>query len=197
MKNVLIIGATGQIGTELTMKLRNEYPNGQIVAGYIPGAEPKGILAESGPSEVVDITNPQQIADAVDKYKVDTIYNLAALLSATAEAKPQLAYKIGLGGLYLSGLDKALCVSMGTGTALVNATAGQEMVYLGGTGVAEWTKPRGGYFVGLYVMRGCAKRTYQLCREAGVCITEVRTMKELGRACAIAVGTAAAATVAK
>ena len=100
MKNVLIIGATGQIGTELTMKLRNEYPNGQIVAGYIPGAEPKGILAESGPSEVVDITNPQQIADAVDKYKVDTIYNLAALLSATAEAKPQLAYKIGLGGLY-------------------------------------------------------------------------------------------------
>ena len=99
MKNVLIIGATGQIGTELTMKLRNEYPNGQIVAGYIPGAEPKGILAESGPSEVVDITNPQQIADAVDKYKVDTIYNLAALLSATAEAKPQLAYKIGLGGL--------------------------------------------------------------------------------------------------
>ena len=100
MKNVLIIGATGQIGTELTMKLRNEYPNGQIVAGYIPGAEPKGILAESGPSEVVDITNPQQIADAVDKYKVDTIYNLAALTSATAEAKPQLAYKIGLGGLY-------------------------------------------------------------------------------------------------
>ena len=100
MKNVLIIGATGQIGTELTMKLRNEYPNGQIVAGYIPGAEPKGILAESGPSEVVDITNPQQIADAVDKYNVDTIYNLAALLSATAEAKPQLAYKIGLGGLY-------------------------------------------------------------------------------------------------
>ena len=100
MKNVLIIGATGQIGTELTMKLRNEYPNGQIVAGYIPGAEPKGILAESGPSEVVDITNAQQIADAVDKYNVDTIYNLAALLSATAEAKPQLAYKIGLGGLY-------------------------------------------------------------------------------------------------
>lgn len=100
MKNVLIIGATGQIGSELTMKLRNEYPNGNIVAGYIPGAEPKGVLLESGPSEIVDITNPQQIAEAVDKYNIDTIYNLAALLSAVAEAKPQLAWKIGVGGLY-------------------------------------------------------------------------------------------------
>ena len=100
MKNILIIGATGQIGSELTMKLRNEYPEGTVVAGYIKGAEPKGELLESGPSEEVDITNPQQIADAVDKYKVDTIYNLAALLSAVAESKPQLAWKIGVGGLY-------------------------------------------------------------------------------------------------
>lgn len=100
MKNILIIGATGQIGSELTMRLRKEYPTGNIVAGYIPGAEPKGELAESGPSMIVDITNPAQIAEAVEKYKVDTIYNLAALLSAVAEAKPQLAWKIGVGGLY-------------------------------------------------------------------------------------------------
>lgn len=100
MKNILIIGATGQIGSELTMRLRNEYPGGNVVAGYIKGAEPKGILLESGPSHEVDITNPLQIAEAVDKYKVDTIYNLAALLSAVAEAKPQLAWKIGVGGLY-------------------------------------------------------------------------------------------------
>ena len=44
MKNVLVIGSTGQIGSELTMKLRNMIPEGNIVAGYIPGAEPKGIL---------------------------------------------------------------------------------------------------------------------------------------------------------
>ena len=100
MKNVLIIGATGQIGSELTMRQRREYPNGNIVAGYIRGAEPKGELLESGPSHEVDITNPLQIAEAVDKYKVDTIYNLAALLSAVAESKPQLAWKIGVGGLY-------------------------------------------------------------------------------------------------
>lgn len=100
MKNILIIGATGQIGSELTMKLRHLYKDENVVAGYIPGAEPKGILLESGPSEIVDITNAGQIAEAVDKYKIDTIYNLAALLSAVAEAKPQLAWKIGVGGLY-------------------------------------------------------------------------------------------------
>ena len=99
MKNILIIGATGQIGSELTMLLRKNY-SGNVVAGYIPGAEPKGELKESGPSAIVDITNPQQIADAVSQYQVDTIYNLAALLSAVAENKPQLAWKIGLGGLF-------------------------------------------------------------------------------------------------
>ena len=99
MKNILIIGATGQIGSGLTMLLRKNY-SGNVVAGYIPGAEPKGELKESGPSAIVDITNPQQIADAVSKYQVDTIYNLAALLSAVAENKPQLAWKIGLGGLF-------------------------------------------------------------------------------------------------
>ncbi|MDE6342945.1 MAG: NAD-dependent epimerase/dehydratase family protein [Muribaculaceae bacterium] len=100
MKNILVIGSTGQIGSELTMKLRGLYPEGNVVAGYIPGAEPKGQLLESGPSAVVDITDSRQIADAVERYDVDTIYNLAALLSAVAEAKPQLAWKIGLGGLF-------------------------------------------------------------------------------------------------
>ena len=99
MKNILIIGSTGQIGSELTMKLRSCY-NGNIVAGYIPGAEPKGKLKESGPSAIVDIMNPQQIADAVSRYEIDTIYNLAALLSAVAEKKPQLAWKIGVDGLF-------------------------------------------------------------------------------------------------
>ncbi|MBQ0069774.1 MAG: NAD-dependent epimerase/dehydratase family protein, partial [Bacteroidales bacterium] len=99
MKNILIIGSTGQIGSELAMKLRSIYGGSNVIAGYIPGAEPKGELAESGPAEVVDITNAQQIADVVKKYKVDTIYNLAALLSAVAEAKPLLAWHIGIDGL--------------------------------------------------------------------------------------------------
>lgn len=100
MKNILVIGATGQIGSELTMKLRGLYGGGNVVCGYIPSAAPKGELLESGPAEVVDITSPAQIAEAVGKYNIDSIYNLAALLSAVAEARPQLAWAIGVGGLY-------------------------------------------------------------------------------------------------
>ncbi|MBP5562289.1 MAG: NAD-dependent epimerase/dehydratase family protein [Muribaculaceae bacterium] len=99
MKKILVIGSTGQIGSELTMKLRSVYQPGNVVAGYIPGAEPKGELAESGPKEVVDITNAQQIADVVRRYDIDAIYNLAALLSAVAERKPLLAWHIGIDGL--------------------------------------------------------------------------------------------------
>lgn len=99
MKNVLVIGSTGQIGSELTMKLRKKYHQGTVVAGYIPGAEPKGILLESGPSEIVNVTNAKMIAEVVDKYDIDTIYNLAALLSATAERRPLLAWDIQMNGL--------------------------------------------------------------------------------------------------
>ena len=99
MKNVLVIGATGQIGSELTMLLRRTFPNGKAVAGYIKGCEPKGKLLSSGPSEEVDVCNAKQIADAVDKYDIDTIYNLAALLSATAERLPLKAWDIQMNGL--------------------------------------------------------------------------------------------------
>lgn len=100
MKNILIIGATGQIGSELTMELRKRYGNDHVVAGYIHGSEPKGELKESGPSEVVDVTDGEMIAAAVKKYHIDTIYNLAALLSVVAESKPKLAWKIGIDGLW-------------------------------------------------------------------------------------------------
>lgn len=100
MKNVLVIGSTGQIGSELTRELRKRYENDSIVAGYIKGAEPKGELKESGPSAEADVTNPEMIADVVKKYNIDTIYNLAALLSVVAEKKPQLAWKIGIDGLW-------------------------------------------------------------------------------------------------
>ena len=100
MKNILIIGSTGQIGSELTMYLRKHYGYGHVVAGYIKGAEPKGELRDSGPSAVADVLDPQSVADIVSEYHVDTIYNLAALLSVVAESKPRLAWQVGIDGLW-------------------------------------------------------------------------------------------------
>ena len=100
MKNILVIGSTGQIGSELTMELRKRYGNEHVVAGYIIGAEPKGELLESGPSAIADVTDPEGIAKVVKDYQIDTIYNLAALLSVVAECKPRLAWKIGIDGLW-------------------------------------------------------------------------------------------------
>jgi nucleoside-diphosphate-sugar epimerase len=98
MKNILVIGSVGQIGSELTMELRKRYGNTNVVAGY-RATKPTGELLESGPAEVVDATNTQQIADVVKKFKIDTIYNLAAILSAVGESKPQVAWNTGIGGL--------------------------------------------------------------------------------------------------
>ncbi|PTL32459.1 UDP-glucose 4-epimerase [Prevotella sp. oral taxon 376] len=100
MKNILVIGSTGQIGSELTRELRKRYGNEHVVAGFIKGAEPKGELLESGPSAEADVTNAEMIADIVRHYNIDTIYNLAALLSVVAESKPRLAWKIGIEGLW-------------------------------------------------------------------------------------------------
>lgn len=100
MRNILVIGSTGQIGSELTMELRKRYGNEHVVAGYIHGAEPKGELREGGPIAVADVTDVSQIAQVVQQYDIDTIYNLAALLSVVAESKPRLAWKIGIDGLF-------------------------------------------------------------------------------------------------
>ncbi len=100
MKNILVIGATGQIGSELTMELRSRYGNHHVVAGYIKGAEPQGVLKESGPSAIADVTDADAVAKVVRDYQIDTIYNLAALLSVVAERNPRLAWKIGVDGLW-------------------------------------------------------------------------------------------------
>lgn len=100
MNNILVIGSTGQIGSELTFELRKRYGNDHVVAGYIIGAEPKGELAESGPSAITDVIDATHMMEVVRKYKIDTIYNLAALLSVVAEQRPRLAWRIGIDGLW-------------------------------------------------------------------------------------------------
>lgn len=99
MKKILIIGASGQIGSELTPHLRNIYGSGNVIASdYIyPLNE---ALSEGGPSCKIDATNAREIAEAVKKYEIDTIFNLAAILSAKAEENPKSGWDIGVGALF-------------------------------------------------------------------------------------------------
>ena len=99
MKNILIIGSTGQIGSELTMKLRGIY-SGNVVAGYIPGAEPKGELLESGPSAIVDITNEQQIAETVGRTVGSTGEHAQLLARAVAGIDAPLRLQLFKRGAY-------------------------------------------------------------------------------------------------
>ena len=94
MKRILVTGAAGQVGSELVPELRRVYGGSAVFATDIRVPE-----ETDGPYEVLDCTDAQAIADAVRAHEADTIYHLAALLSATAEAKPQKAYHINMGTL--------------------------------------------------------------------------------------------------
>ncbi len=99
MKRILVIGSAGQIGSELTMRLREVYGSCNVVAGWHI-TRPSRELADSGPLEKVDAMNPERMAEVVSKYRIDAIFNLAALLSAVGEQKPQLAWNVGVNGQY-------------------------------------------------------------------------------------------------
>ncbi len=98
-KKILLTGCLGQIGTELTMHMRRTYGNDNVIASDIVKKDVPEVI-ESGPFELLDVTDPKAIAEVVDKYKVDTVLHLAAILSAVGEQKPTLAYNINMGGLF-------------------------------------------------------------------------------------------------
>jgi len=98
MKNILIVGAGGQIGSELVPHLRSIYGRTNVVAADI-SVEKCRALAESGPFEELDVLDKNKFIDIVRKYNIDTIFNLVALLSATGEKNPELAWKINIGAL--------------------------------------------------------------------------------------------------
>jgi len=98
MKNLLVLGAGGQIGTELTAHLRSEYGESHVVAADVRLPLNESIM-QNGPVEKCDATDAKQIATIVDKYKIDTIYNLVAILSAKAELDPKRGWNVGMGAL--------------------------------------------------------------------------------------------------
>ncbi|GEK90509.1 L-threonine 3-dehydrogenase [Alkalibacterium kapii] len=98
MKKILITGALGQIGSELTLKLREVYGAENVVATDIKTPQNSKVVSE-GIFEQLDVTDAARMNDLVETYDVDTFIHLAALLSAVAEAKPKLAWDLNMGGL--------------------------------------------------------------------------------------------------
>ena len=99
MRRILITGACGQVGSELVMALRDRYGNDNIIAtGHI--TRPSKQLLNSGPFHFIDCIQVNSIEETVKKYNVGTIYHLAIMLSAKAEADPQLAWDVNINGLY-------------------------------------------------------------------------------------------------
>ena len=96
MKRILVLGAGGQIGSELVPYLRKIYGASNVLATDVKPCE---ALSAEGPFETLDALDGARYAELVDKYRIDAIYNLVALLSATGEKNPQLAMRINMGAL--------------------------------------------------------------------------------------------------
>ncbi|CAM3725946.1 L-threonine 3-dehydrogenase [Cytobacillus oceanisediminis] len=97
MKRIMITGALGQIGSELTLKLRDIYGTDNVIATDIRKSESEA--AQSGPFEMVDVTDAKTMLETAKKHDIDTVIHMAALLSATAEANPVFAWNLNMGGL--------------------------------------------------------------------------------------------------
>lgn len=99
MRKILVTGAVGQIGSELTMELRKRYGNENVVAAGHK-KKPSEELRTSGPFVFIDVTKQETVEEVVRKYDIDTIFHLVAILSAVGEENPQLALKVNMKGLY-------------------------------------------------------------------------------------------------
>jgi len=98
MDKILVVGAVGQIGSELTLALRQIYGNDNVIASTRK-TPPSDKVKESGPFEFFDIVNRQHMYEVCKKYDVNMIVNMAAILSAVGEQNPMLAWDINMNGL--------------------------------------------------------------------------------------------------
>lgn len=97
-QRILVTGATGQIGSELVPKLREIYGNENVIAvGHKTTPPPQ--LLNSGPFLFADVMDKQVLNEIIQQYQINVVYHLVALLSATGEKNPDLAWQINLNGL--------------------------------------------------------------------------------------------------
>jgi nucleoside-diphosphate-sugar epimerase len=95
---MLVIGSLGQIGVELVLRLRELFGEDNVVASDVKS--PEGTLIEDGLFETLDVMNPKDLGRVVKKHNIDTVYHLAALLSATAERNPKFGWQLNMDGLF-------------------------------------------------------------------------------------------------
>jgi nucleoside-diphosphate-sugar epimerase len=96
---ILVTGATGQIGSELTIELRERYGKDNVIAAGHK-RDPNPNLLNSGPYVSIDTSSKEQLEEIVKTQDIDTILHLASILSAAGEKNPQLAWDVNMGGLY-------------------------------------------------------------------------------------------------
>jgi len=99
MKKILITGASGQIGTDLTMELRKRFGNNNVIASDIKS--PAKIVLESGPFVELNVLDKENIEEVVNKYEITEIYHLAAILSGNAEKAPKRSWDINMESLFI------------------------------------------------------------------------------------------------
>jgi nucleoside-diphosphate-sugar epimerase len=97
IKNILVTGAVGQIGSELTMALRERYGAERVIATGRK-TEPSKELKESGPFHFIDVNSVDSVEEMIKKYDIDTIVHMAAILSAVGEKNPTLAWDVNMNG---------------------------------------------------------------------------------------------------
>lgn len=95
---ILIIGACGQIGSELAQALRNKHGKDNVVASDIDSRNKE--VVQSGPFEIVDAKDYNSVKNCIDKYDIDTVYLMAAMLSATGEKNPMAAWDLNMNSLF-------------------------------------------------------------------------------------------------
>jgi len=99
MKKIMVTGAVGQIGSELTMALRKKYGHDNVLAtGH--KTQPSPTLRDSGPFEFINVSKRETVDAMIKKYHIDTIYHMSAILSAVGEKNPQLCWDVNMNGTY-------------------------------------------------------------------------------------------------